>query len=88
MGKHIPERMCVACRGMFPKAELMRIVSTDDGVIFDENQKILSRGIYLCKKEECIKTAQKKKAFERNFKNSDSEKLYERAREIWKKSLD
>lgn len=88
MGKHIPERMCIACRGMYPKSELIRIVKTDSEVVFDENQKILSRGIYLCKKEECIKLAQKKKAFERAFKNTDTQALYERAREIWKNSLD
>ena len=88
MGKHIPKRMCIACRGMHPKSELIRIVKTDSEVVFDENQKILSRGIYLCKNEECIKLAQKKKAFERNFKNTDAHTLYERAREIWKNSLD
>lgn len=88
MGKHIPKRMCVACRQMHPKSELIRIVKTDSGATFDESQKILSRGIYLCKKEECIKSAQKKKTFERVFGSVDVQKLYERAREIWIKSLD
>lgn len=88
MGKHIPKRMCIACRSMRPKSELMRIVKTEDGAEFDENQKILSRGIYLCKNEECIKLAQKKKAFERIIKTGDVQGYYERAREIWIKSLD
>ena len=88
MKKHIPERMCIACRGMYPKNELIRIVKTEDGAVFDEKQKILSRGIYLCKSEECIKSARKKKAFERSLKCADVESLYERAREIWIKSLD
>lgn len=73
---------------MKPKSELMRIVKTDTGAEFDEKQKILSRGIYLCKSEECIKLAQKKKAFERIIKNADVQSYYERAREIWIKSLD
>lgn len=88
MGKHIPMRMCVACRKMVPKNELIRIVKKDNSIFFDEEQKVLSRGIYLCKSEECIKSAQKKKAFERLLKASDTEVLYERAREIWIKSLD
>ena len=88
MGKHIPKRMCVACRGMHSKSDLIRIVKSDSEVIFDENQKILSRGIYLCKSEECIKLAQKKKAFERILKIADAQALYERAREIWKESLE
>ena len=88
MGKHIPLRMCVACRKMVPKNELIRIIKKEDEVVFDEEQKILARGIYLCKNEECIKSAQKRKAFERLLKCTDTEGLYERAREIWIKSLD
>ena len=88
MGKHTPERMCIACRKMIPKNELIRIVKKDSEVIFDEKQKVLSRGIYLCKSEECIKQAEKKKAFERLLKCGDAKEYYERAREIWIKSLD
>lgn len=88
MEKHIPLRMCVACRKMLPKNELIRIVKKDDTIVFDEKHKILARGMYLCKNEECIKSAQKKKAFERLLKTTDTKSLYERAREIWIKSLD
>ena len=88
MKKHIPERMCVACRRMLPKNELIRIVKKDSEVIFDEKQKVLARGIYLCKNEECIKQAEKKRAFERLLKCENALVYYERAREIWIKSLD
>lgn len=88
MGKHIPFRMCVACREMQEKPSMIRIVKKDGEVIFDKKQNILARGIYLCKKEECIKLAQKKKAFERLLKCDNAESLYERAREDWIKSLD
>ena len=30
--KRIPERMCVACRQMKPKNQLVRIVNTENGV--------------------------------------------------------
>ena len=39
MGKHIPKRMCIACRSMRPKSELMRIVKTEGGAEFDENDR-------------------------------------------------
>ncbi len=90
MGKHIPFRMCVACRQMHPKNELIRIVKDkqDEELIFDEKQNFQSRGIYLCKNEKCIKLAEKKHAVERHLKCNADKSIYERAKEFWIKSLD
>ncbi len=75
---HTPMRMCVGCRRMKPKGELIRIVRGVNGEpVADEKQKILSRGIYICKDEKCINTARKRKAFERFFKNGSYDKLYD-----------
>ena len=61
--KRIPERMCVVCRQMKPKTELLRIVNTADGVVVDGTGKLNGRGVYICKCKECIAKALKAKSF-------------------------
>lgn len=61
--KKVPERMCVACRQMKPKNQLVRIVNTDNGVIVDKTGKMNGRGVYLCKCRECIEKSVKNKKF-------------------------
>lgn len=49
-----PQRMCVACRKMFDKRALLRIVRTPDGeVCIDESGKKSGRGAYVCTEEAC-----------------------------------
>lgn len=59
----IPERMCVACRQMKPKNELVRLVSTESGPKIDLTGKLNGRGAYLCKNSVCIDKARKNKGF-------------------------
>ena len=61
--KKVPERMCVVCRQMKPKNELIRIVHNDDVVVIDKTGKINGRGVYLCKCKDCINKAIKSKGF-------------------------
>ena len=67
--RKIPMRMCVACREMKPKRDLMRIVvpsgSEDNAALFDPKGKLSGRGAYLCRSADCLKKAQKTKAVER-----------------------
>lgn len=46
--KHIPLRMCVACRARRPKRELLRIVLTQGGPVIDPSGKKPGRGAYIC----------------------------------------
>ena len=56
--KKIPMRMCVACREMKPKKELIRIVRTPEGPVeADLTGKKNGRGAYLCRSEECLEKA-------------------------------
>lgn len=73
---HIPERMCVACRKMKPKAELFKVVRTGTGAELDEKQNKSGRGAYVCKDAGCIETARKKKAFSHHFKGRVNDELY------------
>lgn len=63
--KKMPERMCVSCREMKPKNQLVRIVNTLDGVKLDTTGKLQGRGVYLCPCKTCIERALKSKGFAR-----------------------
>ncbi|MER3537180.1 MAG: DUF448 domain-containing protein [Thermus sp.] len=49
MSKHVPERMCVACRRRRPKGELLRLLLRQAGVEIDPTGKKPGRGAYVCK---------------------------------------
>ncbi|MGQ9511002.1 MAG: YlxR family protein [Thermaceae bacterium] len=49
MSKHVPERMCVACRRRRPKGELLRFLLTREGFELDPTGKKPGRGAYVCK---------------------------------------
>lgn len=66
MPKKTPMRMCVACREMRAKKELVRVVRTPEGAVrIDRTGRMNGRGAYLCDKEECLNRALKIKALER-----------------------
>ena len=73
---HIPQRMCIGCRKMVNKPELIRVVIADGEIKLDKTHKMNGRGTYICKNSECILAAQKKKALQRQFKRQVSEELY------------
>lgn len=75
--KHIPLRMCAGCRKMSEKSELIRIVLKDSELLIDDEQKILSRGIYLCMNDECIEKTKKRKVFSNLLKNKVPDEFYE-----------
>ena len=64
--KKVPLRMCVACRQMKPKMELIRVVKTPEGEISaPAGPKTNGRGAYICKDIACIKKAEKTGALNR-----------------------
>ena len=64
--RKIPMRMCVGCREMKPKKELLRVVKPAEGeCAIDRTGKASGRGAYVCPSAECLKKAQKSKALER-----------------------
>ena len=81
MEKHIPLRMCVACRKMQPQHELIRFVCSDGVSELDIDKKKFGRGAYICRSEECIKKAAKKNVLSRHFKCSVPNELYTTASE-------
>jgi len=66
--KKIPMRMCVGCREMKPKRELVRVVRAPDGTVsLDPVGKKPGRGAYVCKSEACLNRAIKQRQLERQL---------------------
>ena len=64
--RKIPMRMCVGCREMKPKMQLLRVVKPQEGEAhIDRTGKAPGRGAYVCDQLECLRRAQKSKALER-----------------------
>lgn len=64
--RKIPMRMCVGCREMKPKAQLLRVVKPQDGdAHIDRTGKAQGRGAYVCGQLECLRKARKSRALER-----------------------
>lgn len=69
--------MCVSCRQMKPKSELVRLVKDADGIRIDKTGKVQSRGVYMCRSGECVRLGIKKKSLERSFKCAVDKSVYE-----------
>ena len=66
--KKVPMRMCLGCREMKPKRELVRIVRNKEGVVnLDKTGKAPGRGAYICPMEACLEACIKTKALTRAF---------------------
>ncbi len=83
MSGKTPMRMCVACREMRPKRELVRVVRTPGteekpaAVMIDRTGKANGRGAYLCHSEACLERAQKTRALERALECAISSEVFE-----------
>ena len=72
-----PLRMCVVCRQMKAKVELLRVAKKDGEFSVDISGKLPGRGAYICKKSECLARAIKSKALERAFSCKIEKEVYD-----------
>ncbi len=80
--KKIPMRMCVGCREMKPKKELIRVVRSPDGIVsLDPTGKKPGRGAYVCRAGDCLSRAIRQKQLERQLEAKLSEETSEALRE-------
>ena len=64
--RKIPMRMCVGCREMKPKVQLLRVVKPQEGEAHtDRTGKAPGRGADICGQSECFRKARKSRALER-----------------------
>ena len=83
MMKKVPMRMCVACREMKPKKELIRVVRTPEGeIVADLTGRKNGRGAYLCRSEACLNKAVKTRALERALEQPLSEEAAAYLRQV------
>jgi hypothetical protein len=80
--KHIPLRMCVACRVMKPQNELIRFVCSGGITELDLEKKKFGRGAYICRSAECVAKAAKKNVLARHFRCSVPKDIYLEVSEI------
>ena len=77
MAKQPSLRMCIACRGLFDKKDLIRVVRTPAGeVLLDPTGKAAGRGAYLCTDPDCMKKCVKNRLLNKSFKTMISEEAY------------
>ena len=71
-------RMCVGCREMRPKKELLRVVRTPEGeIVIDPTGRNPGRGAYICPSSECLVRARKQRQLERTFECAVDAATYE-----------
>ena len=74
--KKIPMRMCVGCREMKEKREMIRVVRSPEGVLsLDPVGKKSGRGAYVCRSEDCLKRAIRQRQLERHLDVELSEEV-------------
>ncbi len=76
--KKIPMRMCIGCREMKPKRELIRVVKTPQGEIkLDKTGKLNGRGAYVCPNSDCLKKIKKQNALSHTFSMKIESQIYD-----------
>lgn len=76
--RKIPQRMCVGCREMKNKKELIRIVRTPEGeVLIDKTSKKSGRGAYVCASSNCLDQAIKGKRLQKALETDIPEEVIE-----------
>lgn len=80
--KKIPMRLCLGCREMKPKRELLRVVRDTEGELhIDKTGKASGRGAYICRSTACLEKSIKSKALSRALEAVAGEELFLALRE-------
>lgn len=75
--KKIPLRMCVACRELKEKRDMLRVVKNAEGKIFiDFSSKASGRGAYICNDPECVKKLKSKRLLNKVFSCAVDDAVY------------
>lgn len=80
--KKTPLRMCLGCKEMKPKKELIRVVRNNEGEInIDLVGKKPGRGAYICKNAACLEAAIKAKRLEKAFETAIDAEIYHKLKD-------
>lgn len=80
--KKTPLRMCICCKNMKPKKEMLRIVKVNENqFVLDETGKLNGRGAYICKDGDCINISINKKLLNKSYKQNVNNEIYNSIKE-------
>lgn len=80
--RHVPQRLCIACREHDAKRSYVRLVRTPDGTVeVDPTGKRNGRGAYLCRRRSCWQRAIDSRAIDRALKVQVDDETRERLRD-------
>ena len=72
-------RMCVSCRRLKQKLDLIRIVKDEkSGFLIDETYKMQKRGLYVCKDIGCVELLKKSNRLAKQFGGDVSKDFYDK----------
>ncbi len=75
--KKMPLRMCIACRELKEKRQMLRVVKNTEGKIFiDFSSKASGRGAYICDNPVCINKLRKQKLLNKVFSSAVDDAVY------------
>lgn len=74
--RKIPQRMCMGCREMKPKKDLIRVVRTPEtSIVIDTTGKRSGRGAYICHDPDCLEKALTGRRIEKALKQPISQEI-------------
>ena len=81
--KKTPLRMCIACRQLFEKRDMLRVVRSEDKIFLDFTSKASGRGAYVCDNPDCIKKMKKQRLLNKVFSFSVDDEIYNAIEEAY-----
>lgn len=79
--RKVPQRMCVGCREMKNKKDLIRVVRTPEAqVLIDSTGKKSGRGAYICPSAECFNRAVRGRSLQKALEHEIPEQVIETLR--------
>ena len=81
--KKTPLRMCIACRQLIEKRDMLRVVRSEDKIFLDFTSKASGRGAYVCNNPECVKKLKKQRLLNKVFSLSVDDEIYNAIEEAY-----
>ena len=81
--KKTPLRMCIACRQLFEKRQMLRVVKSEEKIFLDFTSKASGRGAYVCDNPDCIKKMKKQRLLNKVFSSPVEDEIYNAIEEAY-----
>ena len=75
--------MCIACRQLLEKRQMLRVVKSEDKIFLDFTSKASGRGAYVCDNPDCVKKLKKQRLLNKVFSSPVDEEIYNAIEEAY-----